>query len=228
MPRRNTKIIEGEKIKRNWRNPEEYESMKDYSLEKWAWEFLRRNPKYIQDWKEKTSGLKKKMVESWSCREWGMKVYRDPDVEYSKIEFIPRGGYHKAIYRKELQTRLFIDMARPNPETGEIRLIFNVKQPLNPQIRYAKKRLKEFRDEVLKNKGKIRKAFKPRRYDWIQLIRVLDAMAVKAKDEEIAKFIFPNETTDDDPKGSKKVFDKKKQAKRYLEHDYRHIPFSDE
>ncbi len=118
MPRRNKQIIERKRIKRNWRNPEEYQSMKNYSLEKWAWEFLRRNPKYVEDWKEKTSSIKKKSVESWPCKEWGMKVYRDPDVEYSRIEFIPSGGYHKPIYRKDLHTRLFIDMARPNPETG--------------------------------------------------------------------------------------------------------------
>jgi len=227
MPRRNTKIIEGKKIKRNWRNPKDYESMKDYSLERWAWEFLRRNPKYIEDWKEKIRDLKKKWVKSLPCKEWGMKVYRDPDIEYSKIEFIPSGGIHKAIYQKDPQTRLFIDKARPNLETGEIRLKFDVNLPLNPQIKSAKKALEEFRDEVQKKKGKIRGSFKPRHDDWIELIRVLDAMAVGAENEEIARCMFSREYSYDDPKRLKKLYDKKRQAKRYLERYYRLIPCSD-
>lgn len=34
----------------DWRNPDDYEFPEDFSVIRWAWEFLRRNPKYRQDW----------------------------------------------------------------------------------------------------------------------------------------------------------------------------------
>ncbi|OXJ00036.1 MULTISPECIES: transcriptional regulator domain-containing protein [Burkholderia] len=36
----------------NWRNADEYPSVETTSPRVWAWEFLRRNPKYTQDWAE--------------------------------------------------------------------------------------------------------------------------------------------------------------------------------
>lgn len=37
---------------RDWRNPGEYAIGENVSVEQWAWEFLRRNPKYQVDWKD--------------------------------------------------------------------------------------------------------------------------------------------------------------------------------
>ena len=37
-------------IKRDWRKKKDYEFTKELSNEGWAWEFLRRNPKYIDQW----------------------------------------------------------------------------------------------------------------------------------------------------------------------------------
>ena len=39
-------------IKRDWRNPQDYEFTKQLTKDGWAWEFLRRNPKYIDEWKK--------------------------------------------------------------------------------------------------------------------------------------------------------------------------------
>jgi len=36
----------------NWRKPDEYPSPKDLTDREWAWEFLRRNPEYRQEWEE--------------------------------------------------------------------------------------------------------------------------------------------------------------------------------
>ena len=36
----------------NWREPDEYIYTRELSREHWAWEFLRRNPAYRQDWDE--------------------------------------------------------------------------------------------------------------------------------------------------------------------------------
>lgn len=37
--------------KREWRNKEDYEFTRRLTMGGWAWEFLRRNPLYIRDWK---------------------------------------------------------------------------------------------------------------------------------------------------------------------------------
>ncbi|WP_211904832.1 transcriptional regulator domain-containing protein [Ralstonia syzygii] len=38
-------------MKPNWRNADDYPRPDDASPAEWAWEFLRRNPEYIDDWK---------------------------------------------------------------------------------------------------------------------------------------------------------------------------------
>jgi hypothetical protein len=232
MTKRTIKTRVKEKLKRNWKDSNDYKLMKDYSPERWAWEFLRRNPEYREDWKKLTNGLsekeKKYFLHFRSCEKWGLKNYLDPDMENPNIcGFIPPGGDPKAIYQLDPKTHLFIDRARPNPKTGEIILRFNVKEPINPQIEVAKKKLMEFQEETMKNENGIRKAFKPRREEWITLIRLLDAMADRTSNKEIARALFPKDFSDDDPKATKKLFDKKEQARRYLEQEYRLIPFSE-
>jgi hypothetical protein len=39
-------------LKKNWRNKVDYEFTNYLDIEGWAWEFLRRNPEYQQDWEE--------------------------------------------------------------------------------------------------------------------------------------------------------------------------------
>jgi hypothetical protein len=36
----------------DWRNPEDYGFTDSLTLDQWAWQFLRRNPKYVEDWRE--------------------------------------------------------------------------------------------------------------------------------------------------------------------------------
>ena len=37
-------------IKRDWQNPDDYDFLKSASAGQWAWEFLRRNPRYRAQW----------------------------------------------------------------------------------------------------------------------------------------------------------------------------------
>ena len=43
--------------KRNWRKDADYEFTKDLYLNGWAWEFLRRNPEYRNDWEIELQNL---------------------------------------------------------------------------------------------------------------------------------------------------------------------------
>jgi hypothetical protein len=44
--------LESKKKKRNWKEPKDYEFANTLNSKKWAWEFLRRNPDYIQEWEK--------------------------------------------------------------------------------------------------------------------------------------------------------------------------------
>lgn len=44
--------LESKNKKRNWKDPKDYEFANTLNGKKWAWEFLRRNPDYIQEWKK--------------------------------------------------------------------------------------------------------------------------------------------------------------------------------
>lgn len=234
MPEGDKKTVGQEKIIRNWKDPKDYESMKDYSLEQWAWEFLRRNPQYVKKWEEILEYLRgegdEEILDSWPCNEWGLEFYLDPGKEYSHIEFIPYGGYHKPNYlNSKSLSRLYVDVNRPNLETGEATLTFNVRLPLTPQIEAAKGRLEEFRQEVSDHMIATRESFKPRdRNEWIMHIRFLDAKAAGASDREIVDELYPNEAKSYGIEWQKKTDDKRNQAKRFVEIDYRLIPFHKE
>lgn len=90
----------------NWLNPDDYPfSSKRTSLREWAWEFLRRNPEYRQDYANfiaRVSDLEKKFGQDWkqqdsarenippkkpgeSCKAWRFRC----DVEGEKAQSLP-------------------------------------------------------------------------------------------------------------------------------------------
>lgn len=277
-------ITEPKKEKPNWKEPKDYDSMNNLTLSQWAWEFLKRNRKYIEKWKMLTKDLSEdQLIKNpplfvtpggfgsglYGAHRWGIAgpyLNPDPSFVYSEIPFKPFAvenffGFISSTDR-EITT-----LGPPDYETGEAIFKFNFNQPIIPQIEFAKKELLKFQTESKKKDNKVRKAFKPRRDEWILLIRILDAMASGAKDKEIAAVLFPNkcpvdETAngcpldktmdkyilddeaaskcplgegassqkcpfEDPAAGFKRVHDKKKQALKYINQDYRSIPYSE-
>ena len=49
-------------IKRNWRNSEDYEYSQHLTSDLWAWQFLRRNPEYQEDWKQAVKKYEEKSL----------------------------------------------------------------------------------------------------------------------------------------------------------------------
>jgi hypothetical protein len=215
------------KIIRNWKNPKDYEDIKSYKKWQLAWEFLRRNTDYIQDWKKVTSGLSVKEKRYIPCNKWGLRKYLDPEKEYKGNYFcslVPIGGTQEmrglCVDVSELRV-----CAVPNNKPGRVTLIFNIYDPINSQVEYAKRILKAMQDDH-PNPDKIKKTFKPRVDDFITLIRVLDAKAAKVKNKEIESVLYPGEREyKNDLKALKKVWDKIKQAEEYVKWKYRHILF---
>lgn len=246
----NRKIRQIKKLP-NWKEPDDYKWMNSLALDQWAWEFLKRNQKYLEQWSRLTNHLTEdqKFVQDWlelmlydraftpelrDASRWGLNhgyLNPHPSIEYSGIPFIPPGGTQwSMVVSGEYKGTNFIGL--PCYDTGEVILRFNFNEPINPQLRAAKKELKKLQRKSIEKGNKTRKAFKPRfskqqygKDEWILLIRILDAVSASASDKEIAEALFPDVYL---PDAIKTVYDKKEQAKRYADQDYRLIPFSEE
>jgi hypothetical protein len=216
-------------FKRDWRRPGDYASLKNYSLEEWAWEFLRRNPEYCREYRELTEGLTEdqkamKSVFSIGCRKWGLYSWLDPEREYSNIRFIPPGGTQAVISSLDFPKRKGVVFLMAGKETGKVLFRFDTRNPINPQIEAAKKELLALQRNQT---GERQTIFKPRY--GIELLRVLDATAEGHRPKAIAEAFYPDEkiTSTGGTHGyrNKEISDKIKQATRYASHDYRLIPF---
>ena len=208
----------------DWRRKQSYEPLRENTLNQWAWEFLRRNPEYIEDWKKNSD-------DNFSVAlKWGIagllkdpaKTYQDIKQDPDGIGFDPPGGFETTLMDKTEEEKKHLYAGLPNFETGKQSFEFNFYLPINPQLKVAKKMLLR-----LQERGKGRKAFKPRPDEWIILLRVLDAKAEGIRDKEVAEILFPDQQSDDINAGIKKVYDKNKQAQKYVEYDYRLIPYSE-
>lgn len=214
---------------RDWKQSEDYKDMENLDSDQWAWEFLKRNPAYIKEWNRLTEGWTEEEKELKRiyllAPEWGLKTYLNPDAKhfYHNIRFIPYGGEEEIISSLNFKdTKGTVFLASNLEITGEVLYRFNTRHPIKPQIDLAKKNLLALQQK--QKGGEKRKAFKPRRDEWILLIRILDATAAGAKDKVIASILFPDANTTE---GIKRVYDKGEQAMRYVERDYRLIPYSE-
>ncbi len=216
-------------LKRDWRKSEDYKSLEEYSLDKWAWEFLRRNPEYCREYRESTEGMTE--VEATcayfpGCQKWDLNSWLDPDREYFNIGFIPPGGTEAGITSADFPKRKGTIFLIHGEETGEVFFRFDTRKPINPQVENAKRQLLKLQE---KQRGERRSIFKPRQAEWITLLRVLDATAEGNRPKAIAEVFYPNEeiTSTGGRYGYriKEISDKIKQATRYTSHDYRLIPF---
>jgi len=186
---------------RDWRNKDDYKDMKGFSLEQWAWEFLRRNSEYIQEW-ETINRLpqEKKMYEFFKtgAHKWGLRRYVDPNQSYNRtVKFLPLGG--DIIEPIEVSPRV-ITINRslnrnPRPDQkGNVYIQFNLHAPINPQIERSRKNLKSLQKKFSKG-SKTKKVYKPPTdyENWINALRVFDAKreCPVPKLKDIAEIIFP-------------------------------------
>jgi hypothetical protein len=231
----------------DWDYDDNYSYMDELSLDQWAWEFLKRNQKYIKEWDRLTSHLTDAQKNFTNCYElladladrrafrpelcdatiWGLRhgyLNPAPNIKYHNISFIPfwEGGPIHLISGKFKGT-IINDLPFFDIQAGKVLLPFNFKQPIGPQIRNTQKELLRLQR---KSKAKMRTIFKPRRHEWKLLIRIWDARVAGLKNREIARALLPNEFSRDNTAAMKAVYDKRKQAQRYIENDYRLIPFS--
>lgn len=227
--------------KPDWRKPEDYDSLDNLTPSQWAWEFLRRNEEYIKAWNRYIEYLSSPddsaqpvSEELWGAWKWGLKgLYLDPYERHRNVEFLPLGGEEALMTfhppEKEGDGVRYVGYLG-RQKAGKIIVEFDVSLPIKKQLHVVEKTLSRHHRELKDCGVAVRDTPKLRRDpdEWKILLRVLDAKAAGMRDKEIAHALFPNiSTRSDDQAGVKHIYDRRKTAERYVEQDYRFIPYSD-
>lgn len=239
-----------ETSKLNWKNPKDYDFLNDLGPNQWAWEFLRRNQKYKEDWKLFNKKWQSYLVKSPKSKfggvlitpefsrfesrlssKWGLDEMRNPDILYPDrindpdgIKFLFDGGFDTSLMGLSKREKYFLYWGVPDFETGKISFTFNFHEPLEPQLQIVKKRFQDLQQKAKKKGLSVRTAFKPRINEWKLLLRIFDAKISGIKNKDIAAIFFPDEVSKAEFAKEKRVHDKYLQAKKYINRDYRLIP----
>ena len=194
-------------MKPDWKKANDYEFQKDTSLDRWAAEFLWRNPMFQKEveaaldepdlppppagcppigWSKKPLGkvLKKWGVSTPMLPQWVKQGLSDSQFIFEKF---PR---YVSSYKVTSAGGLFTDKAMGQhfcvaPESREKSVLeFNLTAPINPQIERAKKML--IAQQKQNNQGKqiVKKAIVSL-YPWY--LRTLDAIAAGASIVQMAE-----------------------------------------
>lgn len=180
-----------------------YPNMQNWTYRRWAWEFLRRNVKFINACdvvRSKGDKEKQKVAE-----DYGLRQYKDYKESYYGGMGMPKFSIGSitswsAINEKQKKKRL----SNIKLSFGQVLIRFDLnhafqdKKALDKQLRLARQRLEAVIEEVSKIKGI---AAKPQSSKWRNLrdyIRVLDCRASKRTYPEIGRLIFAREKHLDD------------------------------
>ena len=190
----------------DWRDPSQYPDPKKASGEQWAWEFLRRNPKYQQEYQlAKEAGDKKtweSLTESWgigsapldpSADTWIVLAFIDTGVGPGKQKPVNMGP---PVLNSLMVRELGSDEKTPLKES-EVALVFDLALPLAPQLQRAKGHmLRKQRGSWGKRRG-IVDSEKRARVDLYQIyLRLLDAEIKGASVTHMAKVLQTHNKVD--------------------------------
>ncbi len=202
----------------DWRDPSCYEYTAELTFPQWAWEFLRRNPKYRQDWDRwglendvsaqtldrLLSGETPQIAPTTKAFEqaaidaakWGLNQPLNPSM-------VPRAGEPFPVWRKELLgQRTYLLNRQHAAETiakapDEVIYIgLDLRLRLTPQIGFLKQVFKnERKDETRKLRGlspvpPYPKVTKNQKDKFPAYIRTLDSDSIGVPFEEVAQVLW--------------------------------------
>jgi len=191
----------------DWRRPEEYPESEDLTDTLWAWQFLRRNAAYQDDWEAESKGR---------ARAWGLVTLVDPAIREPKgLRFILSFGQ---MIIGEWNSELYVP-------AGDVYYRFDIQKPLRPQMHKAEDDLKIVQDMEPKIGTIQAKRFSRRhRRTWPRFLRLLDAAAISTSREEIAKRLYPDLPEQKaENEGQKAVHRDLKRAIEIARNDYKNL-----
>jgi len=158
---------------KHWLELKAYPKSKEITMDGWAWEFLRRNPKYQEAW----DNIKGK--HPISGKEFYIQYMHDPeDDDSSSINFYIGQG-----------NMIMIKAHIINPGKMDKYVViqtFDVRRPIKPQIDQAEQFLKIYQKSIgIKSHSHHKKYF-------VEYLRILDAIAIGVKPKKIREIILPS------------------------------------
>jgi hypothetical protein len=192
----------------------------DLSPQGFAWEFLRRNPKYRTDFFEWHAAhandeisARAPMVDKWAL----FALPRDPDRPGARdMEFV--------FDVSGLPGKTVVDFGE-GPSSPHVSILFDVSMPIDAQVAAADRLLRS-RQMHLKETGLPVRIDAPR-YSCANLVRylqILDLLELNVTDDELAGLFWPRTANEyPDHKGRKAARKARQTALRIRDIDYRDV-----
>ncbi|MFB6225361.1 MAG: transcriptional regulator domain-containing protein, partial [Candidatus Paceibacteria bacterium] len=205
-------------IRKDWRNPEEYDFTEELDFLGWAWEFIRRNPEYQRDYylqlndKEEFYELNSEDYPDMSffeiCeKKWGIQEFVDPEDDHPNIDIslsnIPSPGLYGNDY---IKAELDESSGQPNVVWYRFDLNYKIPGQTEKAKEYLEKRKAAFeklRPEIGNKEFSNKKLHHTIGEGWVTHLRALDAEyeykhnnTRKITKNEIAEIIYPKSKRD--------------------------------
>ena len=181
----------------DWRNPRDYAYTKRLNYCQWAWEFLRRNPKYREWWeslaleigddpaKPHVAGN----VSRWVAEnaDWGLASLCDPVLDARRCPVVWNPTPNVAVLQPGTDANAYREKRCPE---GQLVLI-DLDYPIEPQLEIAGKFL--LGAQRLLKKPVLKEAdYRDRKEKWIDYLRALDGRDGAVTYLEIGEVLWPN------------------------------------
>ncbi|MEN6434134.1 MAG: DUF6499 domain-containing protein [Smithella sp.] len=236
-------------LSKDWRNEKNYDYMDSHIPELWAWEFLRRNPKYRKDWELvlamwKDSNGTRKGENKLVCPLLPPACYK----EYDQPEILSFEGsrdkwglYFNEIINPNIDKPsvvypyslfwtyyYFFDKDDlddlPDLKKYEVMVVIDFEKRIQPQLEHYKLILEDYQKDLEGYSELEVTKVKNKKNCWKDYIRILDAFANKAEIKEIASKIFPKiGNSHPDYNGNRMVNDSYKAGKNIRDVNYKKI-----
>lgn len=234
----------------NWKDASAYPDPDSTTPDQWAWEFLRRNPEYQQDFSVLTTFFDcdkgvfrpKKLAQygyddatralASFCEKYGLEYAifpPAPDRDFSRIGSLKASwGPAHVTYQD-----YFLGLGREQPalsptKPGEVVIRVDLSLPISTTIERVSALMEDLRS-YLRQRGDIQQdgdpRFRPDKYPIY--LRLLDAESCAASLDDMASEIYPGKSNSYPEYQGRDAARKALQAaERYRDSDYRLIPFA--
>ncbi len=211
----------------DWTDKSQYPDPDEFSLSQWAWEFLRRNPKYQSDFAtlelETDQGVRNRRSLQTGTAYGLNRPMIDPRIPAIKLQ--------DRIFQDGTPRIIGVSIQPFQLSAFQAAVVIDLRLPIEAQIDLAKSPLYEeqFRFDMTKKQaeveaepGKLYKRAHPGKYS--EYLRVLDARRTEGNTyRQIAKTIFPF-LADAKNEGEERARDAYKAAVALRDGDYRFLP----
>jgi transcriptional regulator/type VI secretion system activator RovC-like protein len=199
----------------DWRNPDDYAYLEGCNLHEWAWEFLRRNPKFRDAYKalaileskaaaleEEGWGLSLQEIETWralqkaAAEPWGLSSPANPELSFREVQptFKNRAGVEILSFWETNENENWPGY----PDVVALKFDLNYEVEISLEI--AAEHLRRFSRHLHENfRYRPRAPKKTRRLhrsNFLLYVRILDAELAGATDGQITNALFSGNVAD--------------------------------